>query len=96
MSPPSHRNRSKNPHTPGRDPKPDEIRAARDAAGLTQTQAADLIHSTLRTWQDWEGGVAPMRPYAWGYFLISVGSVTAARQLARYRALREAREQAPG
>ena len=35
-------------------PNPSEIRAAREAAGLTQTQAAAVIHATLRAWQGWE------------------------------------------
>lgn len=39
---------------PGRTPSPAEIRQAREEAGLTQAQAAELIHATLRTWQNWE------------------------------------------
>ncbi len=35
-------------------PSPAEVRAARSAAGLTQTQAAELVHAKLRTWQHWE------------------------------------------
>jgi hypothetical protein len=35
-------------------PSPAEIRAAREAAGLTQTAAAELVHAELRTWQHWE------------------------------------------
>jgi DNA-binding transcriptional regulator YiaG len=35
-------------------PTPEEIRAARAAAGLTQTAAAALIGKPLRTWQGWE------------------------------------------
>ncbi|HEX9391468.1 MAG TPA: helix-turn-helix domain-containing protein [Usitatibacteraceae bacterium] len=46
-------------------PAPPAIRAAREAAGLTQTAAAELIYSTLRTWQDWEKGVARMHPAFW-------------------------------
>ncbi|WP_407058382.1 helix-turn-helix domain-containing protein [Zoogloea oleivorans] len=46
------------PKGPSANPAPAEIRAAREAAGLTQSQAAALIHSTLRTWQDWEAGKA--------------------------------------
>ena len=41
-------------------PDPSEIRAAREAARLTQTSAAKLIFSTLRTWQDWEAGKRKM------------------------------------
>lgn len=33
---------------------PAQVRAARRAAGLTQTAAAALIGKPLRTWQNWE------------------------------------------
>lgn len=45
-----------------------EIRAARERARLTQTAAASLIYSTLRTWQDWEAGIARMHPGLWELF----------------------------
>lgn len=52
---PNHPNRSKRaPAAPGSNPRPSEIKAAREAAGLTQAAAAELIHSTLRAWQNWE------------------------------------------
>ncbi|MEO6351492.1 MAG: helix-turn-helix domain-containing protein [Oxalobacteraceae bacterium] len=50
-------------------PMPDEIRAARKESGLSQTAAAALIYSTLRTWQDWEAGKARMHPGLWELFL---------------------------
>lgn len=37
-------------------PTPQQIKQARNDAGLTQTQAAALIYSELRTWQHWEKG----------------------------------------
>lgn len=46
-------------------PKPADIKAARAKAGLTQTAAALVIHSTLRTWQDWESGTSKMHPGLW-------------------------------
>lgn len=49
-------------------PTPDEIRDARKASGLSQTAAAELIYSTLRTWQDWEAGKAHMHPGLWELF----------------------------
>ncbi|MHB1619705.1 MAG: helix-turn-helix domain-containing protein [Sulfuricella sp.] len=49
-------------------PTPDEIRAARKAVGLSQTAAAELIYSTMRTWQDWEAGKAHMHPGLWELF----------------------------
>lgn len=51
-------------------PSPAEIRAARESAGLSQKDAAALIHSTWRTWQDWEAGKARMHPGLWELFRI--------------------------
>lgn len=49
----AHGNRSKK-LVPGREPRPEELRAAREAAGLTQQQAAELIYTSPRNWQAWE------------------------------------------
>lgn len=54
-------------------PTPKEIRSARDKAGLTQTQAALLVYSTLRTWQNWEAPIdskerRPMPASIWVLF----------------------------
>jgi putative transcriptional regulator len=51
-------------------PAPSEIKAARKAADLTQTEAAELVHSTLRSWQDWEYGKYPIHAGLWELFLI--------------------------
>ncbi|MCL5096467.1 MAG: helix-turn-helix domain-containing protein [Candidatus Omnitrophica bacterium] len=51
-------------------PTPEEVRAAREAAGISQTAAAERIHSTLRTWQDWEAGKARMHSGLWELFRI--------------------------
>lgn len=56
--------------TPPESPAPDAIRAARAAAGLTQTQAAALIYCTLRGWQDWEAGKRAMHPAFFELFLL--------------------------
>lgn len=53
-------------------PTPAQIRAKRNAAHLTQSAAATLIHSTLRTWQDWEAGKAAMHPGLWELFCTKV------------------------
>lgn len=51
----NHPNRGRGRDThPAANPTPAQIRAARDAAGLTQQQAAELVYATLRTWQNWE------------------------------------------
>lgn len=51
-------------------PSPEQIKEARATAGLSQTAAAALIHSTLRTWQDWEAKKAKMHPGLWELFLL--------------------------
>jgi DNA-binding transcriptional regulator YiaG len=56
-------------------PTPEQIRKARDAVGLSQTTAAELIHSTMRTWQDWEAGKAKMHPGLWELFAIKSKSL---------------------
>lgn len=66
----NHPNRSRRTASSDRNPSAEEIRAMREAAGLTQTQAGELIHSNLRTWQDWEAGVARMHPGLWELFEI--------------------------
>lgn len=51
-------------------PSPVEIRQARIAAGLTQTQAAATVHTICRTWQQWEAGDRHMHPAFWELFRI--------------------------
>jgi DNA-binding transcriptional regulator YiaG len=58
---PNHRNRERNP-------TPVEIRAARNSANISQTAAADLLHTTCRTWQQWEAGERRMHPAFWELF----------------------------
>ena len=43
-------------------PDPEDVRAARQAAGLTQEKAAEIIGATRRAWQEWEGGRRNMPP----------------------------------
>jgi len=49
-------------------PEPAEIRKLRESFGLSQTQAAELVYSTLRSWQNWEGGQVGMHPAIWAWF----------------------------
>lgn len=52
-------------------PTPDQIRAARKAAGLTQKQAAELVHAGhVVNWNTWEKGRFGMPRAAWHLFLI--------------------------
>lgn len=71
----NHPNRGRG--NPAANPKPEQIREAREAAGLTQTGAAALVHSTLRTWQDWEAGKARMHAGLWELFRIKSRSSSA-------------------
>jgi DNA-binding transcriptional regulator YiaG len=63
----NHPNRSRRPSAAS-NPTPAEIVGTREVAGLTQREAADLIYSTKRTWQDWEAGLARMHPGLWELF----------------------------
>lgn len=56
---PNHPNRSK---STSETPSPENIRALRESAGLTQTQFGALFHGTLRAVQDYEGGQRRMHP----------------------------------
>lgn len=51
-------------------PLPDQIKAARQAAGLTQTQAGAALHTTVRVWQQWEAGDRAMHAAFWELFQI--------------------------
>lgn len=35
-------------------PTPDEVKAARLELELSREEAAELVHATYRTWQNWE------------------------------------------
>jgi DNA-binding transcriptional regulator YiaG len=60
----AHPNRSKSaPLAPN--PTPADVRAARESAGMTQTEAAAVVYCTLRAWQDWESGERRMHPATW-------------------------------
>jgi putative transcriptional regulator len=68
----NHPHRSRRTPSPARHPTPEAIRAARDAVGLTQRAAADLIYATERAWQAWEQGTRPMHPALWEYWGLRV------------------------
>lgn len=49
-------------------PTPQQIAKARNAARITQTAAASLVHASLRAWQKWEAGDAKMPGASWELF----------------------------
>lgn len=63
-------------------PTKETIKAERELLGLTQTQAAAIVYSTVRTWQKWEAG-APVHPAIWECFLYKTRSRRARRQTAK-------------
>lgn len=69
---PAHPNRSRRTTHAARNPTPAEIRAARELAGLTQTEAASLIYCSMRGWQEWEGGTRRMHPAFWELFKLKL------------------------
>lgn len=70
---PNHPNRG--PKGPSANPAPAEIRAAREAAELSQAAAGALVHTTVRTWQQWEAGDRRMHPAFWELFRIKSGKM---------------------
>lgn len=67
----NHPNRGRAPSLAA-NPSPEAIREAREAAGLTQTEAAALIYSGLRAWQEWEAGARRMHPAMWELWRMKV------------------------
>lgn len=57
---------------PASNPSPADVRAARESAGLTQTQAAALIHGTMRAWQEYEAGNRRLHPGLWELFRLKL------------------------
>lgn len=55
-------------------PTPEQVLAARLAAGLTQQQAAAVVHRTERKrWSEWETNVRRMQPDTFELFLLKTG-----------------------
>jgi DNA (cytosine-5)-methyltransferase 1 len=71
----NHPNRNKKTPSPARTPTPDEIRAGREAAGLTVTDAAEVILGTAQAWEAWEAGERRMHPGLWELFKIKTGLI---------------------
>lgn len=61
--------------TPAANPLPGAIRAARAAAGLTQTAAGALVYSSLGAWQQWKAGLRRMHPALWELFNIKTAEM---------------------
>lgn len=56
------------------EPTPENIRSIREAAGLSQEQAAKLVHMSDRfSWSKLERGAHPMEAARWELFLVKTG-----------------------
>lgn len=72
-----HANRSKKEMPTAVWPRPEEVKAAREEAGLTQTQAASLVHTGWQTWAKWEAEATSdsarrMHPATWELFNVKL------------------------
>lgn len=54
-------------------PLPHQIKQLRESLGYTQFDAASLVSSHLRTWQQWEAGDRKMHPAFWELFCLKLG-----------------------
>lgn len=79
--PNNHPRRAK-PDLPGT-PTPEQIKAAREAAGLSVDQAAELVMHTWHQWTEWEEGLRRMHPIVWWASQQRAGSGDTARRIAR-------------
>jgi len=81
-------------------PTAEQVAALRRRAGLTQAQAAGLVHATNTTWSHWENGHTRMSAVTWELACIKVETLermTAERHAKRLAELgRPARIQVPG
>jgi transcriptional regulator with XRE-family HTH domain len=65
-------------------PAPQEVRAAREAAELTQAEAAALVYlGHPNRWSEIERGVYPMHSGLWELFRIKTGQQQAPRKAAK-------------
>jgi DNA-binding transcriptional regulator YiaG len=60
---------------PGERPLPRQIRERREAADITQKDAAALVHAGVRSFEDWEAGRRPMPPAVWELFCIKTAPI---------------------
>jgi len=57
-------------------PTPDQVRAARTAAGLTQAAAAALVHLSGQVrWAEYENGTRNIDLARWELFLLKTGQI---------------------
>ena len=55
---------------------PEKLLEIRKTLGLRQSQAADIVSCTTRSWQGWEYGERPMHQGMWELFLLKTRQAT--------------------
>lgn len=60
---------------PRKPPTAQQVRELRARAGLTQAEAARLVHTNERRWREWEAGQHRMAPATYELALIKVGQI---------------------
>lgn len=68
------RSRKGQPPSPARNPKPAEITKLREQYGLSESDAALVVHSTYRAWHQWEVGERRMHACFWNHFQVMIGA----------------------
>ncbi|MDY0300304.1 MAG: helix-turn-helix transcriptional regulator [Trichlorobacter sp.] len=51
---------------------PEELRQAREAAGLSQAEAAEMVYRKRDTWQKWESGRLALDPACAEFFILKL------------------------
>jgi DNA-binding XRE family transcriptional regulator len=54
-------------------PSPQKLKEVRAAMGFTQSEAAEMVHVSLRAWQLWEAGDRKIPPGLWELCIIKAG-----------------------
>jgi putative transcriptional regulator len=71
----NHPNRSRAAGSEASSPTSEEIRAAREAACLTQLECARMVYTALGTWHQWEADVRRMHPAFWELWQIKAAKL---------------------
>jgi DNA-binding transcriptional regulator YiaG len=58
--------------------RPEKVKAARTASGLTQAEAARLVYTSIDNWQNWEQGRNIIARAIYELFLLKTGQITLA------------------
>ena len=75
-----------------RPPTPAEIVSIRNAAGLTQEEAANLIYKTRQSWINWETGILKMNLANFELFCFKTKTLIEEREKERQERLKKTKD----